>query len=358
MTSPLTTSSVLSSPLPPHKLEPGHTFILRGPSIWRDITPLDNYPPPAPDSSHPPRAIHRALIGPQGMAEASASWKVKVLENFQPYCDCGRHLVDAEIEQGGNDSGPEKYLVRLQLSYPAIRGSQEDPTSQLSSFGYLVRYTLESDASNYHVYRKLQGREIPICYGIFSANLGGVETLVAVVEQLQEVQRYNSNQWANLGAILARASQQPIVTTVSGDSGPALQYSPKMLQVKMESEFECLRRFLSCDPRKLPRLCVINVAISPSSTMDSIRYIHRLHTAATSINQVKEILRDGYLRYCFSNQNKQPPIFGANEFERYLPSLVLLVAEGVAFEDVCSDLKGLLRRKSMFNLTWNDSLPL
>ena len=149
MASPLSTSSI-PPPSTSLDLKPGVAFIIRGPSVYRDITPPENYPLPAPDSSQPPRPVHQALLGPQGLAQSASEWEVKVLENFRACCDCGRHSVSVEVEQEGNDRGKgKKFAVRLHLSYPSIRGSQVNPVKQLSSVGYLARYTLESDAANY-----------------------------------------------------------------------------------------------------------------------------------------------------------------------------------------------------------------
>ena len=92
--------------------------------------------------------------------------------------------------------------------------------------------------------------------------------------------------------------------------------------------------------------------------MDSIHYIQLLHAAPFPLDEVKVRLKLDYLRYCASSENTRPPVFRERDFEDYLPSLVLLVAEGCSFETVVNDLKGVLFRKWLYSLTWNDTLPL
>lgn len=117
--SPRSTSSIPSSPIPPHKLKVGDTFKIQGPSVYKDITPPDSYPPPALDSDYSPRPIHRALVGPQGLAQSSSEWEVKVLDLPPPTAHTVAQHVKAEIRKVGSKSS-ESYKVQLNLSHYSL----------------------------------------------------------------------------------------------------------------------------------------------------------------------------------------------------------------------------------------------
>jgi len=66
-------------------IQRGDTLTIQGPSIYRDITPPDNYPLPAPDSPHLPRSIHHNLIGPNGLAQSNNAWTLEFRDGYEAW---------------------------------------------------------------------------------------------------------------------------------------------------------------------------------------------------------------------------------------------------------------------------------
>ncbi|GAA5965016.1 hypothetical protein JCM3765_004830 [Sporobolomyces pararoseus] len=354
--SPRSTSSIPSSSIPPNKLKVGDTFKIQGPSVYRDITPPDNYPPPAPDSFQPPRPIHRALIGPQGLAQSSAEWEVKVLEIPPPTSSTLAQHVKAEIRKVGSKSS-ESYAVQLNLSHYSLPRFKYGALESLAMIGSFRNTYPEVDAGHFNTYRNLQGREVMICYGTYTVNLGGSQVIATIVEDvLSESSTVAGWVEAIMGAVVLGVPQ----ATVTFSSGPfrGMKLSQSLLEAKINSDFACLRRILACEPAFLPEIDFLKTPISRYSNLEEIHYMFRIRHASMSIEYLKGTLEQSYYEYCSSSANKSQPTFKPRDFQLHLPGLILAVTNGSPLENAVVDWKEIFKVKERYNLSWNDSLPL
>ena len=141
------TSSSTSSSAPPLKLKAGDTFTIRGPSIYREITPPENYPLPAPDSSHPPRPLIRELVGPNGLAQASASWEVKVTKSYKAGPADIMQTAEGKVQRLGSS---ESYAVHVFLSYSSLPSiGQYKWWDQVWLTGDLFIFNIETVVAHY-----------------------------------------------------------------------------------------------------------------------------------------------------------------------------------------------------------------
>ncbi|GAA5965006.1 hypothetical protein JCM3765_004825 [Sporobolomyces pararoseus] len=303
MASPVSTSSIPSSPLPPHKLKPGDTFILRGPSIWRDITPPDNYPASTFHSDYPPRPIYRALIGPQGLAQSSAEWEVKVLEIPPPTSSTIAQHVDAEIRKVGSKSS-ESYAVQLNLSHYSLPSSSFDLKETVVLLGGSRSTYPEIDIGYFHAYRELQGRDLMICYGAYAVNLGGVRVIVTIVEDALSRTATLAG-WAKYRLLITGSAQTEPILRLSREDLEMVEFIPSLLRVKIESDFALLRRLLRLEPRFCPLISTGKAALGPSTNKDTIRYILRFAWPSISISFMKFELEASYREYSVSRSYKK-----------------------------------------------------
>lgn len=84
---------------------------------------------------------------------------------------------------------------------------------------------------NFSTYRALQGREIPICYGLFSTKIKGTDVRVLVSERLDSSSSGKLSTWANLARIFYPSEE--IVIGVQEYKQPEVLYTASMLRIKV-----------------------------------------------------------------------------------------------------------------------------
>jgi len=143
--SPETSWSSTTNPL--LNLKIGDSFHIQGPSVYTDITPPEDYPPSAPPSVQPPRPLFRALVGPEGIAQSSASWEVKV-DNLSPESsDRIQPIICGTIRKEGTSEG---YAVNLYISSPAAPSvKKRDYPQQIRDVGSPMALMVEEVAAHY-----------------------------------------------------------------------------------------------------------------------------------------------------------------------------------------------------------------
>ncbi|GAA5905836.1 uncharacterized protein JCM6883_002468 [Sporobolomyces salmoneus] len=195
-------------------LKVGKSITITGPSIYRDITPPSNYLSPAPDSWLPIRPIHRELVGPKGIAEASGTeWHLRVTKVRRIHSQGRYNISFGYISKKGRpkEGRPkEEYRVALKVSHQNLPGLAQSYKDQLDDTGDLVRFAPEIEAAYYNTYRQLQGRELQICYGMFSVMLEGALVWLTVVEDI-----YTSGQTSDISSWAERFRErgEPVVMT-------------------------------------------------------------------------------------------------------------------------------------------------
>ncbi|GAA5990683.1 hypothetical protein JCM5350_001846 [Sporobolomyces pararoseus] len=285
MTSLLSTSSIPSSPVPSFDLKAGDTFTIQGPSIYRDITPLDNYPPPAPDSDYPPRPLIRELVGPQGLAQSSASWEIVLSEDAANSDKCCQLILEAEINKKGT-------------------------------------------------YRNLQGREVMICYGIFSVVAKGTRFVFAVYESLGGGGHYSEAGWREK----AQAAEPGTGPSISfGDSpGDRKTLLLNVWASEINGGFLLLRRLLSCSPGQVPLIDKQFVAVDKSSdSSSSIHYIIRRFHAVYLVSVLRTQLFHYYKEFCLPlSIVTGPERYQIGDFSLDFSGLLLMTCLGAEADEV------------------------
>ncbi|GAA5990674.1 hypothetical protein JCM5350_001842 [Sporobolomyces pararoseus] len=310
----------ISSSLPPLSLKAGDTFTIRGPSIYRDITAPEHYPLPAPDSSHPPRPLIPELVGTNGLAQASASWEVKVTKSYEAGPADIMQTAEGKVQRVGSS---ESYPVHVFLSYSSLPSiGQYKWWDQVWLTEDLFIFNIETVVAHYHTYRALQGREIPICYGLFSTKIKGTDVRVLVSEKLDNSSSGKLATWANLARIFYPSEE--IVIGVQEYKQPEVLYTASMLRIKMTEDLKTLRRFLNCEPRFLPNLT--GPTVLGSSSHESIHYLHTISCAPRLTQAVEQDLRRCFTEYCRSKLGTGRPTLKLENFERYLPGLLFLAS--------------------------------
>jgi hypothetical protein len=220
----------------------------------------------------------------------------------------------------------------------------------------------------------LQGREIAICYGTFSATIGGSLVWITIVEDLEGVLT-NPETWAKN-------------TAEPGDGGPAFTFdggdrqfhlsrrqmvakvslleaffatnngnSSSLLPSQHTGEIRFLRRFLECDNTFLPRITF--KAVHTSSTADNLLFVaHGFHNPQ-SLKTVKRALGVDYFYHSKVTNLDGKRVLRPWDLGKHFPGLMNQVACNVPIDQAYPSYEALYKLKLQHGLKWDyPELPI